>query len=149
MGMQRVGRRETTALFLIIALAVALVALNAPPRQSIAQSSQMQVANNSVEIKFSVKGRKSCPGSFCTKGGTFNLFNVSFISISSDDEMRAFFFSPIDNDVRFRIGENREPQQAISFPIAMPLFGWEVGCENEVQSCNGTISIVGTVPSAG
>jgi hypothetical protein len=149
MGLQGVGRRESAALVSIVLLVIALVTLNGSTRQSAAQTSQTEIANTSVEIKFSVKGRKSCPESFCKKGGAFNSMNVRFISISSDDEMRVFFFHSFDPSIRIRVGENRAPQQTISFPIAVPLEGWEVGCENEVQKCDGTLSIVGTIPDAG
>ena len=149
MGLQKIGRRETAALVSIALLTITLVMVGTSTTRSDAQTSQTQIANTSVEIKFSVKGRKSCVPTFCKKAGSFNDMNVHFVSISSDDEMRLFLFHSFDPSIRIRIGENRSPQQTISFPIAVPLSDWEVGCENEVQKCDGTISIVGTIPDAG
>jgi hypothetical protein len=141
-----IGRRAgAVALLTGIIIGVTGVALVGNPLNFLdsAAAQTAETANYAVTVPFSAKGKRSCSGKPCKTGGTVSLIKARLITISSDDEITARFRG---QSVMFFIGENRAPQQAIPLPIGMELNEWQVTCENEVEKCNGTISIVGNFP---
>ncbi|MGH3028405.1 MAG: hypothetical protein ACRDMW_07610 [Gaiellaceae bacterium] len=74
---------------------------------------------------------------------TFAALDARLISIASEDEIGLTFFTP-QGQRAIMIGDNRQPMQAISLPIAVPLASASLDCDNEVADCVVFVTIAGT-----
>jgi hypothetical protein len=127
---------------------------------SVGGSSSVEVSNfpETQEVSGTVALAASVPAEIATEvrnidligagliSETFTAINARFISISSEDEVALRFATPDHtiNEPAIRIGNNRQPTQTISLPLAIPLDKVALVCENEVNDCLVLITIVGT-----